>query len=242
LVFFQGELDRARDNFAASEAICRALGDRAGTGAALDGLADIAYVERDYARARALQGENLALREAVGDRWGAAMATMGLGLIALGAGDRPRARALLEEGLARCRAVGDPRGIATMLLLLGWVAVGEAEAERVIAILLESLALFRAAGNAVGVAECLEGLACAAGLRAAPLLAARLAGAAGAQREAILVSVSPNVGLYERHLAVARAQIPAEAWEAAHEVGRRLDQDGAIALARTLSAGEAGVA
>jgi predicted ATPase/transcriptional regulator with XRE-family HTH domain len=225
LAFFQGELERAEAHFATGGALFRDLGDRAGSTVVLDGLADLAYVRRDYARAQALHEENRTLRLTLGDRWGVAMSTMGIGLSILGEGDVARARPLTEESLALMRAVGDPRGIATMLLLLGWVAVGEMDAARVEAILAESLRLFRAAANMVGVVECLEGLACAAGLRGNPVRAARLAGAAATLRDTLRVSVSPNIGLYERHLATARQQTRPATWDAALAAGRALGPD-----------------
>jgi predicted ATPase/transcriptional regulator with XRE-family HTH domain len=231
LTFFQGELDRAEGHFAEGAVLFRDLGDRAGSATIIDGLADLAYVRRDNARARALHEENRALRRELGDRWGVAMSTMGVGLSTLGEGDVARARPLLEESLGLMRAVGDPRGIATMLLLLGWVAVDEMDAARVEVILAESLRLSREAANMVGVVECLEGLACAAGLRGDPVRAARLAGAAATLRDTIRVSVSPNIGLYERHLTTARRQVAPATWDAALAAGRALGQDAAIAEA-----------
>ncbi|HEY8598811.1 MAG TPA: helix-turn-helix domain-containing protein [Thermomicrobiales bacterium] len=231
LTFFQGEIARARAYFAEGEVLFRTLGDRNGLGMILDSMADIAYVERDYPRARALQQENLALRQAIDDQWGIAMATMGLSLIALGEGAITQARLLIEESLALCRAVGDPRGIAYMLLQLGWVAMDEAAVERVIPIFAESLALFDRAGIVVGIIDCLEGLACAAGLCAEPLLSAQLSGAAAALRETLHISATPNAAMYDRHLALVRAQVADEAWSAARMAGRSLKQDQAIALA-----------
>jgi non-specific serine/threonine protein kinase len=232
---FQGESDRARHYYTESAAIFRAHDDRAGLAATLDGLADIAYVNQHHERARQLQKENLALRQAIGDRWGAMMAMMGLGLIDLGEGKTTEAQRFLEESLTQSRALGDLRGTATQLLILGWIAMAETDTDRTIALFEESLTLLHQARNGVGIAECLEGLACAAGLRGDPLLAAQLAGAASALRERMLVSISFNIYLYERHLNAARtAASPAE-WAAAYETGRNLELEQAIATALTLA-------
>lgn len=231
LAFFQGDLHRAEDQWTEADAIYQELGDRAGGAAVRDGLADLAYVRSEYTLAQALHRDNLTARRELGDRWGVAMSNMGLGLSTLGEGDVARARPLLEESLSLMRAVGDPRGIATMLLLLGWVAVDEMDAGRVEAIMTESLRLYHEAANMVGVVECLEGLACAAALRDNPTRAARLAGAATTIRETIRVSVSFNIGLYERHLAAARDMTDLAAWDAALAGGRALGQEEAIAEA-----------
>jgi predicted ATPase/transcriptional regulator with XRE-family HTH domain len=125
---------------------------------ALLGVAVIAYRQRDYARAPALE-EALTLFRAEGDTAGVASALGNLGMVANDQGDTARAVTLYEESLALFRAVGDRTRVGIMLLNLGLAAYDQHDYERAGTLLEESLSLSREMGASNSVAYSLNNLA-----------------------------------------------------------------------------------
>ena len=82
---------------------------------------NLAYLQADYAAARAFHEESLTLRTQSGDRVGAAAELGYLGLIAFQQDDFGTARALLQESLATLEGLGDKTGVARLLQNLGSV-------------------------------------------------------------------------------------------------------------------------
>jgi predicted ATPase/DNA-binding SARP family transcriptional activator len=125
---------------------------------ALNGAGNLAYMQDDYARARALHEESLALRRELGDMRGIAISLNNLGNVAEVQGDYTRARALLEESLALDRQLGDIWGLAGSLSNLGRVAQVQGDYAWARTLQEESLALRRDLGDRRGIAYSLINL------------------------------------------------------------------------------------
>jgi tetratricopeptide (TPR) repeat protein len=153
----RGDRERARGWYEESLAICRRLGDRRGTAAALAD-AGLFYRLIDRDKAETLLTESLAIRRALKDPSGVAETLFALGEAALARGDMAAGHACLEESLAIRRQQGDKAGVAFGLLRLGNVAHGREEYSQARALFAESLAIERELGRSGGIAQSLTKL------------------------------------------------------------------------------------
>jgi len=96
---------------------------------ALNGAGTLAYLQADYAAARAFHEEELAIFRELGERHGEASALHGLGNIAYSEQDYAAARAYYAESLAIRTALGDQSGIAASCHSLGNVETREGNYE-----------------------------------------------------------------------------------------------------------------
>jgi predicted ATPase/class 3 adenylate cyclase len=126
---------------------------------ALNGAANLAREQGDYARAEALHTRSLSLSREQLDRHGTAEALNNLGLIALYQGQHDAAQRYCDEGLALFRETGDQGGVAAALNNLGNVARERGDSGRAAALHKESLALRRMLGDKRGIALSLNNLA-----------------------------------------------------------------------------------
>lgn len=140
-------------------AISRSVDDRQGAANALSGLARIASLRGDDARARTLWQECLALYRETGERVSEGGALGALGRIALRAGDATTALAPLEAAMALWRELGDEGHQAETLHSLGQAAEQTGDPARARALWEESLAICRRLGDRRGIAEALDILA-----------------------------------------------------------------------------------
>jgi hypothetical protein len=142
------------------------------------------------------------------------------------------ARMLLEQSLAIRRQVGSKWHIATSLYSLAEVALCQGDYPEVTAHLAESLVLYQELGSRIDMTNTLEQFAWAAASQAQLERAARLWGAAQAQREAIGSQIPPGERLdCEFAVAAGRAQLGEETFAAAWAVGRAMTLEQAIAYA-----------
>jgi non-specific serine/threonine protein kinase len=223
LAWRQQDAEAARRRLAEAVAACRAADEPAGLATALKHLGLVALYGQpsDVARARRMLEESLSLRRSLDDLDGAASCLNDLAVLALRQGDYDRAGRLLEDSLALCRRHGSRYSLSFVLNNLSLVALEQGRYDRVAALLIDSLAVARELGGPEGVGCVLDRLACLAAARAQPVRAARLFGAAEALRETIGVPLKQaERAIFERHLALARAQLDATAWEAALAEGR----------------------
>jgi hypothetical protein len=154
-----------------------------------------------------------------------------LGLIESEREEYTRARALFEESATALRQVGDKLMLARALEEIAVVAQILKEENLVPSALEESLSLLREAEDTLAFAEWLEIRARIASLQGEAEQAARLHGAAAAQREQIGAPQAPDEAkLCERDLAAARAQL-GEHWQATWEAGRSMSLEQAVAAA-----------
>ncbi len=125
---------------------------------ALQGVAELAYRQGDYAESRACGEASLQVYRAAGDRAGMATTLNNLGNVATLQADYRRATTLYEETLALRRAIGDRWGIGVALNNLGTVAVQQGHDSQAAALYEESLALCREVGDKWGSALALDNL------------------------------------------------------------------------------------
>jgi hypothetical protein len=203
--------------------VCRIVGERAGLASANKHLGVIALKgpPPDFASAARLFEESLALRRELGDQDGTASCLNDLAVLALDEADYTRARPLLEESMSICRAADNPYGLSFVLNNLSILELNEGAYSRVPELLRESLLLARQLGSREKIGCALTGLASLAAVRAEPLLAARLFGAAEALRESIGVPMAPaERAIHERFFARARTRVQIVEWDAAFALGR----------------------
>jgi predicted ATPase len=218
----------------ASLELYRALGDRKGLAGALNILAYAAGMAADYERALAYHEESLVVAREADDANGMARSLNNLGILARYRGDFARAATHYQESLGLYTGLGNYLGVATTLTNIAELSRyrgDSADAERRYQ---EAIALHHRMGHRVGVAECLAGQATVAAIGGCLKRAARLWGAAEALRETSGATPAPaDREDYARHVAAARAAVPAEQFQGWWADGRALSVDDAVALACT---------
>ncbi len=141
-----GRDDEARKAQERSLRIFTELGNDWGIGLALGGLARIACLQGDLARAGQLYAASHERREQLGDRRGIALAAIGLGRVALAEGDHAKARAHFERSLALSQQLGDRVGMARGLEALAGVASAAQPLERAVRLYAAAEAQHQAVG------------------------------------------------------------------------------------------------
>jgi predicted ATPase/DNA-binding SARP family transcriptional activator len=128
-------------------AICREIGDLAGTAYSLFDLGELAQRLGERQEAMRYHQESLAMREELGDRWGIAISLEYMGYLAREMGDYEKARQLHEESLVISREIGDRLGIAGSIDNLGLVARDLGEYEEARRCFQEGLAIHKEVDN-----------------------------------------------------------------------------------------------
>jgi tetratricopeptide (TPR) repeat protein len=124
----------------------------------LQGAAELAYRQGDYAQSQWWGEASLREYRAAGERAGMAAALNNLGNVAVLQAAYDQATVLLEESLALRRAIGDHWGIGVVLNNLGTVALQQAHYSRAATLFEESLALKGEVGDKWGSAISLDNL------------------------------------------------------------------------------------
>jgi tetratricopeptide (TPR) repeat protein len=216
----------------------RRLGDEGKPGLVLALLTRgvLALLQGDFATSRTLFEEDRILSRELGDQYALAQVSNYLGDIARIESDYSQAGSLYEESLNIMRDQGGRSDIPALLHNMGYVALAEHDYERAWELLNESLALQQEMGNKQGISECLTGFAALAGAQGYPQRAARLFGAAEALRLAINAYMWPAERVeWERHIAIARAQLEEATWEAAWQEGVAMKPERAVDYALSTS-------
>jgi predicted ATPase/DNA-binding SARP family transcriptional activator len=225
----QGDLDRAAALLEESISLFQRLDDRGRAAWALNGLGDVALNRPDAGRASALYQQSLALFRELDDGWGRAVVLHNLGRVALFQNDPARATRLLNECLELARSLSFRQVVAWAQTGLARAALGQGEYERAATLYQDCLAHYYELGEKNGRVWCFEGLAGVAAAQGQATWAAWLFGAAEALREAISMPLPPNERAdYERDLALARAQLTADAFVTAWETGRAAPAEQAV--------------
>lgn len=133
-------------------------GDLPRRAGALNGAANLAYAQGDYAGARPLHDESLGIRRVLNDRVGIATSLNNLASVSYFEGDLETAGARISESLAIRRELGDRAGISSCLNNLAMIAQKSEDYETARAHLAESLTLRREAGDSSGIAAALHNL------------------------------------------------------------------------------------
>jgi predicted ATPase/class 3 adenylate cyclase/DNA-binding CsgD family transcriptional regulator len=231
---YQGDYERARAFLEESLALYREQGDQWGIAIVLGNLGLGEASQGDYERAKALFEENLAISRELKAKADIALALHNLGDIARYRGDHQRAMVYLEECLFVCEELGDKRLTSMTLNILGLVARWQGDFARSAALHTESLALSRELGEKLCIAQCLEGLAGVYGMQKHPEQAARLLGAAEAEREAINSPLLPiDRADYGHIVSIIRAQLDEAAFAVFWAEGRTMTPEQALAAKGT---------
>ncbi len=171
-----------------------------------------------------------------GDAWRAAHTMNHLAVVALNRGEYQRAGGYAEESFALTRETGDRYAANVALSLLAQMTWVSGEHERAAGHWREALRLSSKLANKANSASSIRGLATVAEARGELRRAARLLGAAEALLEAAglvlyaytaYTSNEPN----QRAASAAREQLGDQAWTAAHDEGRAMSFDEAVAYA-----------
>ena len=150
----------------------------------------------------------------------------------MGRGDLPRALASAEEGVRVARAFGLDRELAIALQVLGMILVRQGNVGRAMVVLRDALDCMRRDPQPLFVSRSLELIASGLVRRGLVRDAARLHGAAAANRERIGAGFwQTDAAQHRPALDAARDALGAEAFEAAFAEGRAMDIDAAVALA-----------
>jgi ATP/maltotriose-dependent transcriptional regulator MalT len=177
----------------------------------------------DPATARSLLEESLALTQEVGDKEGLAQCLSLSGRLALSQGDTTAGYSLLQESIRLFREIGSQWGIAESLPVLAQVEASQGDLAAARTLYEESLTLARERNYKILLPSCLEELAGVVAAQGDPVWAARLWGAAEAQREALGTPLPPVYRAdYERAVAAARTELGEQFFVAAWAEGRAM--------------------
>jgi non-specific serine/threonine protein kinase len=127
-------------------AVARALDHPLFIGAALDSLAEFAFLAGDLERATNLVTEALDLQRRHQPLWGTSFSLALLGEIALARSDLPAAAAYYGESMALARALGDTTFLGAGLAAIGTIAADLGEAEQAARLLGAAEAVHQVAG------------------------------------------------------------------------------------------------
>jgi predicted ATPase/DNA-binding XRE family transcriptional regulator len=234
LTYYQGAYDAAHAYFEQALVLARAAADKPAAAFALDGLGAEAANRDDRAQARDCAQQSLALSREIGDRWLSAITLITLGELARLDQDYERAALLYNESLTLLRQLGDRWFIAIVLHDVGQLAQYQGRYAEAEAIYVECLTLCRELKNYRGVAMCLEQFAGVAALWGFHERAACLLGAAQAVRTATHTAVETGAldrFDYEHSVALARAGLDDERFDARWAAGRMMTIEKAIEYA-----------
>ena len=233
LALLQADVPAARTLLEEGLSLSRELGHAFGTVMTLGSLGAVATVQGDLERAARCLEESLPSLDEVSDEMDRYVATIASAYwrveLARSQGDYGEASSLLKVALGVVRDRGDTWSIAFALSIHGRLAWLQGEHSRVTRLQRESLALQLELDDRVGIADSLDVLAWVASAAGDSARAARLFGAAEAVRERSGAASLPVWRAeHERNLAATRAQLGAEAFEAARAAGQSLTVGEAI--------------
>lgn len=229
LWYASGDLARSMPMLKDSLVLFQALNDRPNVANVLNYVAAVCHAEGRFAQARDLYQQSLDIRRTLLDWWNVAISLNNLGALAHAQGDLDEAQRLCEESIAVWQKTGDQRSVVYPKIILGLVALDRGEFRRAGQQFQDSLRLLRHDGSKASTADCLEGLAAAAAQGERYDWAARTLGAAQHLRKEIGVPLTPaEEQLYERRLAVIRAELGQRKFETASLEGRSMTLEQAV--------------
>jgi ATP/maltotriose-dependent transcriptional regulator MalT len=224
--WLRGDLQRARAYLEQTLAMSQELGDRPGMARALTNLANVISALGDHARAKELLERCLALDRELDDTRGIAYSLGGLGDIAFYQGEFEQAGKYYEESLELHRKLGDKRSVGLTLNSLGAVARCTGELQRAEELFEQSLALVREIDDRWITVLLLREIGCLLLEQNRTERAARVLGAADRHRSEIGLELEPQeLAEYDRAVERARAELGAQAFQAAWSLGRAMTLD-----------------
>lgn len=221
-----GDYATAAACFTRSVAIYAQMGDELGQAMTLNNLGNLAQAQGDYATAQAHYLTCSRLFKVLDHQHGASTTLANAGRLAARQGDFEQARTLLAESLALKREMQDERGTAVALVGLSSVSVETKETARAEEELVEGLALAQRCGDVKLVLEALNVAAALATQQENPVLARQLLALILANQ----ATAQEVRDAAENLLAQVRAQLSAEAEEAAAMAGKEMLLETAVTL------------
>ena len=235
-VYGSGDNERMMAVAEEGVALSRRAGDRHGEAYTLGVLGYAALQLGDLDRAERVLEESLEMVREQGDAWRAAHTMNHLTVVALNRGEHQRAAGYAEESLALTRQTGDRYAANVALSLLAQMAWASGGHERAAEHWREALRLSYELANKANSASSIQSLATVAGARGEVRRAVRLLGAAEALLEAaglVLYAYTTYTSNepHQRAASAARELLGDQAWRAAHDEGRAMGFDQAVAYA-----------
>jgi predicted ATPase/DNA-binding SARP family transcriptional activator len=222
--------ERAEPTFRDALEMFRAARDQARIGVSLNSLGVMARERGDPAGARAAFEEASDVYRAVGDRQRLADSLSNLAVVAIDQGRLGDAEALFAESIGLDRAFGNHWGVAQNLIEQSALALARDAPDDASAMLADAVRMLRELGDRVSLVIALERLAATAAVREDHTRAARLWGAATAQRDAAGEPRSAgDAAALARFLDASRAALGRARFAAASSEGAALDFDAALA-------------
>jgi non-specific serine/threonine protein kinase len=168
-----------------------------------------------------------------GDAWGSAHILNHLAFVSLRRGDYPQAAELAEEALALTRQTGDRHVTNIALHHLAQIAWASDEHERAARYFREALTIAWELADTVDSAYYMRGLAAVAEARGELRRASRLLGTAEALLEGtgLVTYAHASHELHQRVASAARERLGDQAWTVAHDEGRAMTFEEAVAYA-----------
>ncbi len=236
---FRGDLDRARDMFLESLALKQVSGS---PNAIAVSLVNLGLVERDAGCAEpaaAAFEEAIEIWERSGDRQRVSIGIHNAALLDLDLGRYDEAAAKLVRAHEIARELGDRTEMAYAMADRVRVEVERKDLDAAATALAGCLPRAVTTGARIILPLALEGAGCLASARGDDGLAARLWGAAAAERERSgFVNMPADARLLDARVAVARERLDTQAFEDAWAAGRLLGKTDAVELAMQLTRAE----
>ncbi|MCX7969542.1 MAG: tetratricopeptide repeat protein, partial [Armatimonadetes bacterium] len=154
-----GNYEQAQKHYELALKIRGELGDQLGVGAALNGLASVAWRKGKLDEAQKLLSEALSIFQSIGNRWCIALTLTDLGNLALLRGDNELAQTLLSQSLQTWCNLGDQWGIANALRKLALSEARCGNYREALSRLQESLEICWDLKDKLGIVEAVEALA-----------------------------------------------------------------------------------
>ncbi|MEI6046793.1 MAG: tetratricopeptide repeat protein, partial [Chloroflexota bacterium] len=221
LAVSRGDYTLAISLYEESLKLLEEVGDRETLAQPLSNLGLIAQKQGDYNRATRLLEARLAIGREMGDKQGIANALNNLGIVACRQDQWQKAEGLYLEGLEIWQEIGYKQGIAAVKNNLGTVACQQSNYQEASHWFCQSLSLYQELGNQNGIAHALVGLASVAVLLGRAWQAVSLSGVAQTLLDQTRTLLDPIYQtLYERTLALTRAELDVTSFEAAWNEGQ----------------------
>jgi non-specific serine/threonine protein kinase len=230
LIYLMGRYPEATLRLEEGLALARSLGDNLRVASLLRAIGIVAQAEGDAAKARRYMQESLELSRTIGDKRQLAIIINGLAELERAENNLAVAERLCSEFIALERDLGNRGNMASGLLNLAMVTIGLRSLERTRELLREALSIADELGSRRVGQGVLEG---SAGLAAAQRewgRAARVYGAAEAQRLRMGLQRDPaDEAFLSPMLATAHKALGDTAYAAAEVAGRALTYEDAVA-------------
>jgi predicted ATPase len=235
IAVLQGDLPLAISTLMRCRTLARVEGDARAEAYAIHRLGCAALIGDHHSRAASLFTDALARYAALGElNSNVVMAWIELAMTAAFTGDLDRAVALCEQASAQCEDYGEHWAKAYAVYVLAFAAFTHGEPKRAAELARESLRSSHTFHDLIGIVLPVELLALCAATDGAAEHAAVLQGAAGRIWRAVGTPLFGSVYFGAAHLKcreLAHAVLGEHDYQAAYDLGSRLDLDEAVARA-----------